>query len=103
MWLQQKEGSERVLDGERGRGRETETDRVHICFGSRVCSDGFLCQQHPNGAELKCETKSEKREAVCRGSRMGHTYEEPGGRKQWKGGNCVCVRVSVCACVLGSE
>lgn len=53
------------LNGERA--REIEADRVHICFGSRECSDGFLCQHHPSGAELNCGTKSEKREAVHRG------------------------------------
>lgn len=80
VWSQQN-GREKVLDGEGG--WETETDRVHVCFGRRVRSDGFLCQHRPNGAELKSETKSEKRgEAVHRGSRMRHTYEEPGGRKQ---------------------
>ncbi len=63
--------------------REIETDRVHICFGSRVCSEGFLCQRRPSGAELKCETKSEKREAAHRrGSRMRRTNEEPEGGKE---------------------
>lgn len=45
------------------RWRKQETDRVHICFGSRVCSDGFLCQHSPNGAELNCKVKRAKMEA----------------------------------------
>lgn len=34
--------------------------RVHICFGSRGCSDGSLCQHHPNAAHLNCQIKREK-------------------------------------------
>lgn len=73
--------------------REIETDRVHICFGSRVCSDGFLCQRHPSGAESNRETRSEKREAAHRGSRMRRTYEEPEVGRNRGRQLCVCVCV----------
>lgn len=69
VWSRQREVSERV-----DMKREIETDRVNICFGSRVCSDGCLCQHHPNGAEINCKTKSEKREKTAHRGKQDEAY-----------------------------
>ena len=85
------------LNGERA--REIEADRVHICFGSRECSDGFLCQHHLSGAELNCGTKSEKREAVHRGEQdeayIWRAWREEGRNEGRQLCVCVCVKEGV--------